>query len=343
MLAALAVSAISMILLTGITLMATSYSVRQRREADYALALQLAEAGINWELNFVSNNLTATNPAHTLLWKPSGHKVENVLGGEFNVHVKNVNGSTNWALPNDMLIVSTGTVNSISRTVQVVAKTSGGSGGQSIFSPQYAVFAYRRLLFRISSSAIIGNMGANGPAYTGGYSVDVESNGVGNASASGKPLTLAGGANLIPGNKINPNYTNNPGSINVLATNVTWPTVDAVVAGLFPNGWNSLSATSAVTAQWGRIRMFRTQNRAMTPANTKPLNTTSTSSTILNNNCLKTYAEDGQPTNTIFLTPGDYYFTQVQLDSNGFNGPAPILYIDCNALTTGGTPGPVRI
>ncbi|RYG36286.1 hypothetical protein EON81_10255 [bacterium] len=337
-----------MILLTGITLLASSYSARQRREADYAMALQLAEAGINYELRWMSGRLTETYPAHRLVehptgFVPSGQNSIPGVEGKFNVYVCNTDGNPNWTLPNDMMIVSTGTVGKMSRTVSVIAKSSGGTGGQSIFSPQYAVFAYKRLLFRNSSSAIIGNMGVNGPALTSGYSCDVESNGVGNASASGKPLTLAGGANLVPGNKINPNYTNNPGSINVLAQNVTWPTVDAVVTGTFPAGWSTLSSAANVAAQWGRIRMYRTQSRVMTLAGTKPLNTVSTSSTILNNACVKTYAEDGQPTNCMILTPGDYYFTRVQLDSSGFSGPAPIIYIDCNAVTTGGTPGPVRI
>lgn len=346
---ALAVASISLLLLVGLTLMATSYATRQRREADYALALQLAEAGINAELRYIRNNVTGATPAHLRTNSLDSRNPIAGVSGSFNVYVCNTNESLNWTPPNDMLIVSTGTVgtpgttSAVSRTVSVLCKTTGGSGGQSIFSPQYAVYAYKRLLFRNSSSAIIGNMGVNGPAPSGVYSCDVESNGVGNASASGKPLTLAGGASLIPGNKINPNFTNNPGNINVLAQNVTWPTVNDVAAGQFPNGWATLSSTASVANQWSRIRMFKSQNRTMTPANTKALNTVSTSSTVLNNNCVKTYAEDGQPTNCIFLTPGDYYFTSVQLDSNGFSGPAPIIYIDCNALTTGGTPGPVRI
>jgi Tfp pilus assembly protein PilX len=58
LISALAIVAIMSFLMSGVCLLSTSYADRQRREADYALAMQLAEAGANYEINYYSVNNT---------------------------------------------------------------------------------------------------------------------------------------------------------------------------------------------------------------------------------------------------------------------------------------------
>lgn len=345
MISALALVAITTILMTGICLLASSHATRQKREADYALALELAEAGVNYELRYVGTHLTST-PAGHLSGSAYTGSITGV-SGTFTVYVTNTDDTTAWAPPADMKVVSVGTVGSIQRKITVVCKTSGGSSsGTVLFDGSYAVFGTQSILFTQASNVVNGNMGANGPPPSGtSYSIGTQSNGVGNvSSSSAKPLVLAGGATLIPGNSINPNYTNNPTQINVLPNAVVWPTVDTIVASTFAGGWSTLSSSTSIANQWARMRTFKTQSRTMTVTGTKALTTFTAGSTTLNDAVMKTKADDNQWTNAVILPPGDYYFTSISLQrNNGYSGPAPVLFFDTNASSTGGTPGPVRI
>lgn len=345
LMSSLALVAMSTLLLSGVCVLASSHAARQRREADYALALELADAGVNYELRYISTHLTTSPYGHQSGSAYSG-SISGVTGS-FSVYVTNTDDSTNWAPPSDVKIVSTGTVGGISRKVTVICQSSGGTTTSTpLFDSTYAVFGYQSILFTTASNAISGNMGVNGPPPAGvPYSIYTQSGGVGNVnSTSAKPLTLAGGATLIPGNSIVPNYTNNPNSIQTLATNVTWPTVDTVVASAISGGWTTLASSSSLAAQWGRIRVFRTQSRSMSLAGTRAITGVTTTSTTLDDTVVKQKADDGQWVNAIILPPGDYYFTSLSLNkNNGYSGPAPVIYFDTNASSTGGTPGPVRV
>lgn len=348
---ALAVAAMSAIMITGVSILATSQSKLLSRDADYAAAMQMAEAGVNYELWWLrtnSNNtqhkslLTAYSPPSS----PTDRNGAAIATGSFKVYVQPATGTGNWTAGTDMKIISIGTVNGVTRTLQATAKAAGGATTTTrVFDKGFAAFANYRLLFQDASSAISGVMGANGPPPSGvNYSVTTQSGGVGNASPLTDGLVLAGGATVIPGNSINPNEVNNKTNVdkNKVANRYVYPTVDSLAASTFPNGWTTINSSSAITAQWARMRQYKTQGRVLSPSGTKAL-TTVTSGTVLANAALKTYADDGQPTNCLIMPPGDYYFTRMQLDNSGFSGGAPILYIDTKAQSTGGTPGPVRI
>lgn len=339
---ALALVAVCTISMTGVCILASSHAVRERREADYSLAMQLAEAGINYELRYVSTH-TSTSPYAHLSGSAYAGSITGITG-TFSVYVTKTDGTTGWTPGNDMKVISTGTVGNISRTVTIIAK-SGGGAGTPIFDSTFAVFGYQSILFTQSSNAISGNMGVNGPTpASSAYSIGTSNNGVGNAnSASAKPLVLCGGATLMPGNSVNPNFTNNPTKIDQRADNISWPTVDTIVAATFASGWTTLSSSTSIAAQWGRMKTFKTQSRLLTAAGTKAVTFTA-GSTVLNDTVVKTKADDGQWVNALILPPGDYYFTSLQLNrNNGYSGPAPVIYFDTNASTTGGTPGPVRL
>lgn len=352
LISALALVAISSLLMSGICVLASSYATRQKEEADYAKALQLAEAGVNYELQYISTHLTTSPYAHQYSAPYTG-SISGVTGSFTVWASKTTEGDnttdshTAWAPPADVKIVSTGTVSGIRRKVTVVCKTSGGGASTTpVFDGTFAVFGTQSLLFTQASNVVNGNMGANGPAPSGvSYSINTQSNGVVNVnSGSAKPLVLAGGASLISGNSVNPNYTNNPGKIDVVANNILWPTVDTIVAASFPNGWNTLSSSTSIAAQWSRMRTFKTQSRSLTSSGTKAITTYTTGQTTLTDSVMKLKADDNQWVNALILPPGDYYFSDVTLNrNNGYSGPSPVLYFDTQAVTTGGTPGPVRL
>jgi type II secretory pathway pseudopilin PulG len=135
------------VLLSGIGKFVASSSMRASTDADYAAALNLAYAGVNYELQKISTNpssadqkwtssgtLATTTPYTIPIPGQSGTN----LPGQFTVTVcassttdpNGVNPSTPWTSPQTALIQATGTVHpgtsyAVSRTVQVTSNRSG--------------------------------------------------------------------------------------------------------------------------------------------------------------------------------------------------------------------------
>lgn len=307
----LALIAISSILVSGICMLAMSHAVRQRREADYALAMPLAEAGLNYELRYINTHLTS-NPAGHLKSSPYTGSIPGVAG-TFTVYVCKQDGNTEWTTADPTMIVSTGTVGGISRTVTMNCK---GGGSQTLFGADYAVFGYQNVNFTGALSTIVGGLGSNG-------SITTSNGGLGSVSGS---ITLAGvTASLVGGNLVL------GVGMNRLPSFVPWPPVDVIAAASFANGWATLKSSSAIAAQSARMRKLTLLGLPLpTVLTTGPVGWT-------NKTSLSDADFSSLPSKTLILPPGDYYFTDVNITGSS------TLLIDNLALSTGGTPGPVRI
>ena len=120
---ALAFVVITSFILAGIGTFAVSHLSRVGTESDYSAALNLAEAGINYELRNISSDITNANLPHQL--HPSagmnGAYTGSISGasGSFTVSVTNDpdNGQA-WRAPANLLLTATGTINGVTRTVR---------------------------------------------------------------------------------------------------------------------------------------------------------------------------------------------------------------------------------
>jgi len=135
---ALAVVAMMSLLMSGVCLLATSHADREQREADYSMAMQIAEAGINYEINYYAVNNTAHLSSAPYTGSVAGES------GTFTVYSNSTNPT---------LISSSGTVGGIVRTVQVTVS------GSSIFNGNYAVFGTTSVT--LNSNTITGTVGSN--------------------------------------------------------------------------------------------------------------------------------------------------------------------------------------
>jgi hypothetical protein len=288
----------------------------QTEQENYMLAMQLAEAGVNYELNYASNGNTP--PAH-LYSAPYTGTVPG-LTGSFTVYVENQDGTTNWTSGNPMTVVATGTVGNVARMISVNANSSGGpsiftntNGDSGGADGGFAVFGYSQVNFTTASSAINGDVGVNGAA-------EVTSNGNGSINGS---CYLEGSTATESGLTVH----------NILhgTAPIAFPTVATVVSSTFANGYTTLTSAASIAAQSALLRTYSSNSPVNTPSGTKAIGwtnkTTLTTSDLASLNC-----------NTIIFPPGDYYFTNININSSGYN-----IIFDTAAITTGGTPGPVHL
>jgi hypothetical protein len=154
--------------LAGVGTVALSHLGRSKVEGTYANAISLAEAGVNYEIQKISSDTTNTSLADQM-GSPAVIQVNSLNGmtdvrGQFSVYVRpwgtGCNGNGTWLPPNDLCIVSEGTIDGISRTIQVRGVR------KSIFD-EYALYAYKQGTFSGSGSAsgsthVEGNLGTNG-------------------------------------------------------------------------------------------------------------------------------------------------------------------------------------
>lgn len=161
LLSALSFTILVSTLLAGAATIATSHYNRAKVEGSYASAIALADAGVNYELAWLSRDITDASRAH----QQGSPYTGSIPGapGTFQVYVKDwgtdCNGGT-WSQPNDICVVSTGTVNGISRTVRV------RSIRKSIFE-EYVIYAYSIGIFNgggtsATATQVVGNTGTNG-------------------------------------------------------------------------------------------------------------------------------------------------------------------------------------
>ncbi len=110
-------------LLAGIATYSVSHQVRVKADSDYASALALAEAGINYEIRKLGVSPDTVGQRNS----PDTPPNNSGLQGTFSVYCVNQDaGETNWTTASSTLyIYSTGTVGGISRTVKVGASYQG--------------------------------------------------------------------------------------------------------------------------------------------------------------------------------------------------------------------------
>jgi hypothetical protein len=217
---ALAFTLIVGTVLAGVGTVSFSHYGRSKVEGDYANAVSLADAGVNYELTWISRDITDPTRAS----QAGSPHVGSVPGinGTYSVYVQawgtGCNGG-NWAAPADMCIKSTGIINGVSRTVEVRGTR------KSVFD-DYAIYA-----FSFSNSAatfngtgasakdgIEGNMGTNGGVtFHGSEGSDAVD---GTLSLNGS--TASSSSNLS-------NVQANPDA-------VMFPTVSQVAQAMFPGG-----------------------------------------------------------------------------------------------------------
>jgi len=223
---ALVFAAIISLFALGVAVVAVSHISRGAVEADFATAIQLADAGINHEIRWLSQDTsTAGSRAHQMYptnGQSGPYSFSNGDGTSFTVAVLNADGTGPWSPPNPIVIRSTGSVNGVARTVEITGKRA------SIFG-EYAIYTTVEGTLTGSGSTIIGNVGTNGPfTFNGG---NPESNIQGELTFNGYPDTYS--ELRTTGSNVwwNPDR-------------VEWPTVDEIANQLFPQGGLSWLSTN---------------------------------------------------------------------------------------------------
>jgi len=306
----------STLLLSGVIVLAGSHSERQSENANYTMALQLADAGINYELNYATKNHAAHLSSAPYAGSVTG------ASGTFSVYVTNQDGTTNYTPGNPMTVVSTGTVNGVVRKVSINASAGGGT---SIFNPAtgdsggvgggFAVFGLSTVQFTQASSVTNGDLGTNGAA-------SVNNNGNGNVN----------GNIVLDGPSATAASINNRGIVHN-GSAMVWPTVDTVCASLIPGGWSGLTSSAAIANQTARMRTYTGNSPVMTFLTTKSTgwsNKTSISSSDVS----------ALNVSTLILQPGDYYFTDFNVTNNNLTVIFDTAGITCGVVPQ---PGPIHI
>ena len=213
LISALVFTVVISMLLAGIGTLSLSHYARAKADGDYMSALDIAEAGVNYEFNKISKNTSLVDPVGT----GSGTSYS-FGGGSFTVYATNKNG-TAWTPGAAMYVYSKGTINGVSRMLRVSGKSQGS------ITPDYAIFGVDEAIIDQATTVISGDLGTNNslilnnvPTITG----FIDFNGPGAHWGS-------------PPNHTYPNLRSIP-------TAVVYPTVDALANLAAPGGLAYLSS-----------------------------------------------------------------------------------------------------
>lgn len=204
----LVISTIVASMLAGLGTLLSSYYSRSVNEMNYASAINLADAGVNYEIRKISANASSADlPGSTT---PLGSLVS-FGNGSFRVYCTMADGTTSWdKSTSPFCIIATGISGSVSRTVQISAASSSGGGGTAG-------------LFAIVSGTMSGSPDVNGSIATDGT---LDFNGMPNIT--GDVIFDGPSARYInPPGCGAPSTISNPNA-------VSWPTVSNVALSLFP-------------------------------------------------------------------------------------------------------------
>lgn len=275
---AIVFTAIFAILMAGIAVYAAGHYSLANRESDNAAAIQLADAAINYEVRYLSENQYSTGFTVHGTSNPDSGSISGVPG-TFTVWVTTNSGGTwNNTDGNDMLLTATGTVNGITRKLQ-----AEGFHGAGLFD-NYAVFGTNSVTFNGSGSQVVGSIGTDGT---------VSSSSAGSGAVTGTISLDGSGATGVTGS----NVVKNPDAIN-------WPTVDQLVTSTYagpPSGWSWITAHN----NNGNARAFSGSGTSLVAGNVSPTKVSAISTSI------------SLSKGTIILPPGDYYVTSVSLHGSG--------------------------
>jgi hypothetical protein len=180
------------ILLSGTARFAVMNLQRAQYDADYARAIDLADAGANYELNRIS---LSTANAH----QSPGTTINPGWGPARSFKVwctrRQANGTetTPWTAPNDLYIHAIGTSGSVSRHVRIAARSLAAQHGN------YAIYTMAGVsTWHGSSMSINGDVGSNGqfafsghPGVTGGICFNGPSAGWSGGAGTGYTVTTS--------------------------------------------------------------------------------------------------------------------------------------------------------
>ena len=215
MISVLAFSVVTSVLLAGVATFTLSHISRAYSESYYVGALDLAEAGVNFEIRAISQSVTNADQYNN----STGQGVTYSFGkGSYTIYCTNKDGSTPWIIQPDpttgiyyFYVISTGTLNGVSRTVKVLVK------GHQETSSYWGTFAVTSGSF--AGNTLTSSVGTNGTLDAVGstsISGNVSFNGLGSGWVSGS---------LVLGSPIT--YSPNP---------IPWLTVDQIANQKFPAG-----------------------------------------------------------------------------------------------------------
>ncbi len=204
----LIISTIVASMIAGLGSLLTSYYSRSMDETNYVSAINLAEAGINYEIRRISASVSNADLPGTGTLLGTTVTFGN---GSFRVYCTMSDGSTTWdksTIP--FCIISTGISASESRTVKISCTSNYNSGGTAS-------------IFAVTSGTANGN-----PTMTGTVATNGTLSFYGNPTVTGDVVFNGSGAGWAIDDSIN-SYTKitNPNA-------VTWPTVSQIALSQFP-------------------------------------------------------------------------------------------------------------
>jgi|SRR5579862_2910252 len=190
------------VLLLGVATLASGHQTRASADSNYAAAMDLAEAGVDWEYSQLSANVNNADKTARTVSTPFG-----VANTSFTVQCVNRGTTTAWSGPGTNLdVLSTGTINGTWRQVRVSSKAYNQQG-------LYALFGINTASIQ-GHVSVQGDLGTDGAASDGGSSTIT-----GNVYLDGSGASFSGsGVTVIT----NPNA-------------LVWPTVDQIALSLFPS------------------------------------------------------------------------------------------------------------
>jgi hypothetical protein len=278
---ALAAVLIISIMLSGMMLLSVSHYSLSNTNSDHANALHLAEAGINWELNKIADDPASADNTAVSVEYPTGS------GRAFEVYVRDyvTGGTWDWRTSAPLWVISTGTVDGVSRTVRIKAQ------GRGLFGPEgpYA-------LFGINSLSVGGNLNVIGASGTDG-----------DLTVHGSSVLLDGDFYYcgVPGGPLVPGDGRVTGDVLYSPLPEKFPTVNE-----YANMW-ALERYSTVTTAGIDFFADSTYN-----SNDTLVDSTGASVTIPPGNPRLDTAVFKKTSGIIEFWPGDYYFVSLDLPSN---------------------------
>ncbi len=213
---------IAAFIIAGMGELAVSHLSRSTVDSSYNEALYIAEAGVNYELSMI--DLHPPQPDQITTGSPNGVS-HSFSGGTFTTYCTNNDGTTPWTPGSDLHIVSSGTYEGVTRTINVAAH---GYSSTST-TPFYTFFAVQAGVMNAvlagvlpgSNVTINGNIGTNGwLTYIGDPAI--------NASPYTTTFNGAGSDWLLGLNLAGYSATYN-------ANSEVWPTVTQIANEMFPS------------------------------------------------------------------------------------------------------------
>jgi hypothetical protein len=200
------------ILLMGIGSYTSSHQSLEYIDSNYAEAMDIAEAGTNWEFSRISASVNNAD-------MPPGN-TRSFGGGTIKVWCTMLDGTTAWdKSSNQLYVYSQGTINGVSRTIRASVK-----GNFTTLPEDFGVYSVNNTT--INNCIVNGNIGTNHQiGLNGGCTIN------GTAYLDGPNASISQNGNSVP----SVSYPNP----------IQWPTVSQIASSMFgPNGLTYLASNN---------------------------------------------------------------------------------------------------